>query len=48
MIRVKDKHVVMIVDDTLSGACEVTNDMYKRARCTGSVEPSLSQGDCFE
>jgi len=42
MIRMKDEHVVVIINDTLSSTCEVTDDMHKRARSAWSIEPSLS------
>jgi hypothetical protein len=48
MIRVKYEHIVVIVNNALSGTCKITDDMHKRACRTGSVEPSLSKSDRFE
>ena len=42
MIGMKDEHVVVVINDTLSRTCKVTDDMHERARSAWSVEPSLS------
>lgn len=44
----QDKHVVVIVYNTLSSACELSNNMYERISRARRVKPSLPQRDDFE
>ena len=42
MVRMKDEHVVSIVDDTMACRIEFTNDMDVGLWSTWRVEPCLS------
>ena len=43
MVRMKNEHVVGVVDDTLTIVCEVPNQVNEGAWSTRGVEPGLSQ-----
>ena len=45
MVRVKDEHVVGVVDDAPAVAAEVPDQVDKGAKGTGRVEPRLTQDD---
>lgn len=44
----KNKHIVVVVDDTLAVVGEFSNYMYERSGSTRRVEPGLAQIDGFE
>ena len=48
VVRVKDEHVVMVVDDALAGRGEASYDMDEGTCGAGSVIPRFPENDGFE